>query len=172
MPRSGKPMSVRMTNAGPLGWVTDKERGYRYQATPSRDRRSRGRRSRQCCSPCGTRSPATRIRPKPASSTTMGRGQDGAASGQGRGGLRRARALGVARRHRRSSASAAPLAQRPDAKVRAPIRAMWWCWAARTGSPITASTACLPAHADLLEEGGRFNLTLRRVTKPLRRDPP
>jgi len=33
MPRSGAPMSVRMTNAGPLGWVTDKERGYRYQAT-------------------------------------------------------------------------------------------------------------------------------------------
>ena len=24
-------MSVRMTNCGPLGWVTDKERGYRYQ---------------------------------------------------------------------------------------------------------------------------------------------
>jgi len=33
MPRSGNPMSVRMTNAGPLGWMTDKERGYRYQAT-------------------------------------------------------------------------------------------------------------------------------------------
>ena len=33
MPRSGKPMSVRMTNAGALGWVTDQERGYRYQAT-------------------------------------------------------------------------------------------------------------------------------------------
>ncbi len=32
MPGSGKPMSVRMTNAGALGWVTDKERGYRYQA--------------------------------------------------------------------------------------------------------------------------------------------
>ncbi len=32
MPRSGKPMSVRMTNCGPLGWVTDAERGYRYQA--------------------------------------------------------------------------------------------------------------------------------------------
>ncbi len=28
----GKPMSVRMTNCGPLGWVTD-ESGYRYQAT-------------------------------------------------------------------------------------------------------------------------------------------
>ena len=33
MPRTGKPMSVRMTNCGPLGWVTDKERGYRYQDT-------------------------------------------------------------------------------------------------------------------------------------------
>jgi alkylated DNA repair protein (DNA oxidative demethylase) len=33
MPRSGNPMSVRMTNCGPLGWVTDKARGYRYQAT-------------------------------------------------------------------------------------------------------------------------------------------
>jgi alkylated DNA repair protein (DNA oxidative demethylase) len=33
MPRSGKPLSVRMTNAGPLGWVSDKDGGYRYQAT-------------------------------------------------------------------------------------------------------------------------------------------
>lgn len=33
MPQSGTPMSVRMTNCGPLGWVTDKERGYRYQPT-------------------------------------------------------------------------------------------------------------------------------------------
>lgn len=33
MPKTGKPMSVRMTNFGPLGWVTDKERGYRYQPT-------------------------------------------------------------------------------------------------------------------------------------------
>jgi alkylated DNA repair protein (DNA oxidative demethylase) len=33
MPRSGRPMSVRMTNCGSLGWVTDQERGYRYQPT-------------------------------------------------------------------------------------------------------------------------------------------
>ncbi len=33
MPGTGKAMSVRMTNCGSLGWVTDKERGYRYQAT-------------------------------------------------------------------------------------------------------------------------------------------
>ena len=32
MPSSGKPMSVRMTNCGPLGWITN-ERGYRYQPT-------------------------------------------------------------------------------------------------------------------------------------------
>ena len=33
MPKTGKEMSVRMTNCGSLGWVTDKERGYRYQPT-------------------------------------------------------------------------------------------------------------------------------------------
>ncbi|MGA0602946.1 alpha-ketoglutarate-dependent dioxygenase AlkB [Caulobacter sp. KR2-114] len=27
----GKPMSVEMTNLGPLGWVTDGARGYRYE---------------------------------------------------------------------------------------------------------------------------------------------
>ncbi len=30
MPRSGQPMSVRMTNCGKLGWYTDKAKGYRY----------------------------------------------------------------------------------------------------------------------------------------------
>jgi DNA oxidative demethylase len=33
MPKTGKEMSVRMTNCGRLGWVTDKGRGYRYQTT-------------------------------------------------------------------------------------------------------------------------------------------
>lgn len=33
MPRTGKPFSVRMTNLGPLGWVSDKDGGYRYQPT-------------------------------------------------------------------------------------------------------------------------------------------
>jgi alkylated DNA repair protein (DNA oxidative demethylase) len=31
MPKTGAPMSVRMTNCGALGWVSDKERGYRYE---------------------------------------------------------------------------------------------------------------------------------------------
>lgn len=32
MPRTGKLLSVQMTNCGPLGWLTDKNDGYRYQA--------------------------------------------------------------------------------------------------------------------------------------------
>ena len=32
MPRTDKPFSVRMSNAGPLGWVSDRH-GYRYQGT-------------------------------------------------------------------------------------------------------------------------------------------
>jgi DNA oxidative demethylase len=32
MPKTGKPFTVRMTNCGPLGWVSD-ESGYRYQPT-------------------------------------------------------------------------------------------------------------------------------------------
>lgn len=31
MPRTGTPFSVRMTNCGLLGWVSDREGGYRYQ---------------------------------------------------------------------------------------------------------------------------------------------
>ncbi len=33
MPKTGKPLSVRMTNCGVLGWVTCKEHGYRYQSS-------------------------------------------------------------------------------------------------------------------------------------------
>lgn len=33
MPRTGAPLSVRMSNAGEYGWVTDREGGYRYQKT-------------------------------------------------------------------------------------------------------------------------------------------
>ena len=33
MPCSGKAFSVKMTNCGCLGWVSDREGGYRYQAT-------------------------------------------------------------------------------------------------------------------------------------------
>lgn len=32
MPRTGRPFSVKMTNLGPLGWISDRA-GYRYQPT-------------------------------------------------------------------------------------------------------------------------------------------
>ena len=32
MPRTGRPLSVAMTNCGALGWISDRA-GYRYQAT-------------------------------------------------------------------------------------------------------------------------------------------
>lgn len=32
MPRTGQPFSVLMSNCGRLGWVSDKDGGYRYQA--------------------------------------------------------------------------------------------------------------------------------------------
>jgi len=32
MPRTGAPLSVVMSNFGTLGWVTDRESGYRYEA--------------------------------------------------------------------------------------------------------------------------------------------
>ncbi|WP_376800387.1 alpha-ketoglutarate-dependent dioxygenase AlkB family protein [Candidatus Raskinella chloraquaticus] len=35
MPRTGKPFSVKMSNCGPLGWVSDID-GYRYQPTHPR----------------------------------------------------------------------------------------------------------------------------------------
>jgi DNA oxidative demethylase len=31
MPGTGKPFSVEMTNFGPLGWVSDQHKGYRYE---------------------------------------------------------------------------------------------------------------------------------------------
>jgi len=38
MPKTGRPLSVRMSNLGPLGWVSD-EAGYRYQPTHPATRR-------------------------------------------------------------------------------------------------------------------------------------
>lgn len=39
MPRTGRPLSVQMTNCGDLGWVSDRERGYRYEALHPETRR-------------------------------------------------------------------------------------------------------------------------------------
>ena len=52
MPKSGLPMSVRMTNCGPLGWMSDADKGYRYEPPIPKPARP-GRRCRKCCSTSG-----------------------------------------------------------------------------------------------------------------------
>jgi len=65
MPRTGALMSVRMTNCGELGWLSDKDGGYRY-APRHRSRTRLGRPSpRRFFSP-GSVWPVTRRRRKPA----------------------------------------------------------------------------------------------------------
>ena len=39
MPRTGQPLSVAMSNFGTLGWVTDRDGGYRYDATHPKTRK-------------------------------------------------------------------------------------------------------------------------------------
>ena len=38
MPRTGQPLSVVMSNFGPLGWVTDKDGGYRFEPSHPKTR--------------------------------------------------------------------------------------------------------------------------------------
>ena len=45
-------------------------------------------------------------------------------------------------------------------------QAMWWCLAAKSGLPFTASTAFFPARPMSWLRADASNLTLRRVTKP------
>ena len=57
MPKSGRPFTVRMSNCGPLGWVSD-ESGYRYQADASRYRRPLAADARGRCLGYGASLPA------------------------------------------------------------------------------------------------------------------
>jgi alkylated DNA repair protein (DNA oxidative demethylase) len=159
MPRTGAPFSVRMTNCGPLGWVSD-AKGYRYQPTH----------------PDGRRWPAipeaiaaiwTQLLPEApppeaclvnyyAGPAKMGLHQD-----------RDERALDV---------PVLSISLGDEARFRiggvtrkAPTRA----FPLRSGDALTFGGASrlafhgidriLPGASALLAEGGRFNLTLRRV---------
>ena len=62
MPKSGRPMSVGMSNCGPLGWFSD-ERGYRYRPEHPRPI-SLGPRSPSRCWNYGARSRFIRTRRK------------------------------------------------------------------------------------------------------------
>ena len=160
MPKTGNPMSVRMTNCGPLGWVTD-ERGYRYQPHHPE-----------------TGEPWPPIPeivldawrelagyPHPPGSLPGQRlwadRPHGPAPGPRRAGLRRPGGVAVARRHlpvshRRDEA------RRPDPFVPPRLRRRRGARRARRGSPSTASTAscraprrCCPPTRYALRRTGR-----------------
>ena len=97
--------------------------------------------------------------------------ENGPAPGSRRSGFRCAGGLDFARRfllvsRRRTQAP------RSYPLVPPQVPATCWCSAATRGLPSTASTGSMPAHRRLLPEGGRINLTLRRVTRSRGRNGP
>ncbi len=169
MPRSGRPFSVQMSNCGPLGWVSDKARGYRYEA---------------CHPVTGQPWPAM-----PEMVTALwwalagyGAPPEACLINYYAPGAR----LG-SHRDEDEADMAAPLLsislgdeavfhiggrKRSDAKTRLTL--------ASGDIAILAGPARLAYHgidrirpgtSDLIAEGGRFNLTLRRVTQPAPCDP-
>ena len=162
MPRSGKPFSVRMTNCGPLGWVSDASGGYRYQATHPETGKP-GRRCRQRCLAVARgrglfRAAEACLVNYYAADAKMGLHRDedeqdlaAPVLSVSLGDTAIFRVGGLTREVRRARSSSSP--------------AMWSWW--RRGSACLSRHRPHPArHLDLLPEGGRFNLTLRRVTKP------
>ena len=140
MPRSGQPMSVRMCNLGPLGWLTDRH-GYRYQRripTPA----APGRRSREPARPLGHRHRLARPARGLSRQPLPRRGQDGPAPGSRRGRSGGPGALGLARR-RRAVPARRHQPQGPDAGAD-PGAATSSCSAARRASASTGSTVSWP----------------------------
>lgn len=163
MPRTGKPFSVRMANCGSLGWVSDKERGYRYQTTHPE--------TGQPWPPIPAilldlwRDHAGVAAPPEACLVNVY--QDGAKMGSHRDADEQeplAPVLSV------SLGDAAVFhvggRKRGDAKVRVTLRSGD---VAILGGPSRFAyhgiDRVLPGTSDLLAEGGRINLTLRRVTR-------
>ena len=153
MPSTGKEMSVRMTNCGALGWVTDKERGYRYQATHPVTGDAVAADSRHGCSSSGRRSPAIRIRRRPAWSISIPTTPRWACTRTATKQDFRAPVVSV-------SLGDACLFRVGETSARwtAPCPSGWKaatssCSAARGGSASTASTASIRRHLDAAEEG-------------------
>ena len=165
MPRSGKPMSVRMTNCGPLGWVTDKERGYRYQPTHPET----GRPWPPIPSMLLDLWNEVARYPAPpeaclvnyyAGSAKMGLHQDKDEEDFA------APVLSVSLGDTGIFRLGGKSRRDPTTKLRAQVRR---CGGARRRGPAGLSRHrphLSAGTSDLLPEGGRINLTLRRVTKP------
>ena len=162
MPRTGKPFSVRMSNCGALGWVSD-ERGYRYQPTHP-ETGVPGRRCRQRSSPLSRRSPLARRRPRPASSisTTAARGWACTRTGTKRNCPPPSSRYRLA--IRRCSGSAGFSASAPTRSFRlASGDAMSLAGEGRLA--FHGVDRIIAGSSTLLPDGGRINLTLRRVTR-------
>ena len=164
-----KPMSVRMTNCGSLGWVTDKERGYRYQPTPSRDWQAPGlpfpRRFWTCCANqvsgtsarnagslsrqflCGPRRQVWALHQDRDEN-------DVRCAGRLRSRLGDQLPVPCRRRFERND---------PNAVVPAIERRCLCSSAGKAGWSFTASTGSILNTSTLLKNAGRINLTLRRV---------
>ena len=162
MPRSGKAFSVRMTNCGPLGWVSDKSGGYRYQATHPTTGRPWPELPRGLLTLWDEVTGLTR----PPEACLINYYAPGAKMGSHRDEDEADRAAPVV------SISLGDDAtfhigglERGDAKRRLLLK---------SGDVVVLGGAARLAYhgidrihlrtSDLLEEGGRFNLTLRRVT--------
>ena len=161
MPKSGKPMSVRMTNCGTLGWMTD-ERGYRYQPTHPENRRALAADPRLpvagvdgvggLCA-CAGSLPGERLWPG---------GPHGLAPGSRRGRLGGTGGVAVA--------GDACLFRIGGPQRQGPTRS--FRLASGDGLVLGGQARLafhgvdriLPGTSTLLAEGGRINLTLRRVT--------
>ena len=163
MPRTGKPFSVMMSNCGPLGWVSD-EGGYRYQPTHPETGRPwpamPARLARSLCDDRPGRAPAGGL----PHQFLRRRRAHGPAPGPRRGGACRPRRLAVARGHRAFPRRRRPRGTRRPAPSASP-RATPCRLPAKAASPSTASTAFVAGSSTLLPQGGRINLTLRRVTR-------
>ena len=144
MPRSGKSLSVRMTNCGPLGWMTDaRSGGYRYQVTHPETGKAwppipqgllelwRGVTSYPA-------PPEACLVNYYAADANMGLHHDkdeldfaAPVLSVSLGEPAFFRVGGITQEIPPEDSSSNP--------------ATWWCWAERTGSPITVSTASCPA---------------------------
>ena len=143
MPRSGKPMSVRMTNCGPLGWVTDKERGYRYQATHPVTGRPWPAMPQMLLDLWDE---VARY-PAPPEACLVNYYDGGAKMGLHQDKDEEDFDAPFYRCRSAIPPSSAPAAARAATRREnsSSSQAMSWCWAEKTGLPFTASTAFLPA---------------------------
>ncbi len=163
MPKTGKPMSVRMTNCGALGWVTDRERGYRYQATHPETGSPWPPIPATAARSLGGGVGLARIRRKPASSISIPTTPRWACT-------RTATSRSLRRRSSRCrSATIACFGSAGPGAMTGPLS-----FKLKSGDIVVLGgegRLCFhgvdriyPMTSTLLKNGGRINLTLRRVT--------